>query len=89
MKGALDIAELTRQAEEQVFAGATTEEVLLLLRTSGCTVIDSIKIMSEVTGISRYSAKKLVHQSATWSDLRAAHDQFHSTVEHVADDIRG
>ena len=89
MKSALDIAELTRQAEEQVSAGATTEEVLLLLRTSGCNVIDSIKIMCRVTGISRYSAKQLMHQSVTWSDLSAVHDQFHSTVEHVADDTRG
>ena len=88
MKGALDIAELTRQAEEQFTAGASAEEVLLLLRTSGCNVIDSIKILSEATGIPRNSAKQLVHQSAAWRDLSVAHDRFHSTVERVAENTQ-
>lgn len=88
MKGALDIAELTRQVEEQLTAGASAEEVMLLLRASGCNIIESIKIMSEVTGSSRSIAKQLVHQSAVWSDVSLAHDQFHSTVEHVADDTQ-
>ena len=88
MKSALAIAELTRQAEEQLTAGASAEEVLLLLRASSCNVIDSIKIMSEVTGISRDSAKRLVHQSAVWSDRRLSHDGFHSTVRQIAEDAQ-
>ena len=88
MKGALDIAELTRQAGEQFAAGASADEILLLLRASGCNVIESIKIMSEASGTSRQSAKQLVHQSAVWSDLSLAHDHFHSTVEHVAEDAQ-
>ena len=88
MKGALNIADLTRQAEEKFAAGASAEQVLFLLRTSGCNVIDSIRIMSEVTGISRNSAKQLVHQSAVWNDRSLAHDQLHSTVEYVADNTQ-
>ena len=88
MKGALDIAELTQQAEQQLTAGASADDVLSLLRASGCDVIDSIKIVSAVAGISRDTAKQLVHRSAVWSDLSLAHDQFHETVEHVADDFR-
>lgn len=88
MKGALDIAELTRQAGEHFAAGASADEVLLLLRASGCNVIESIKIMSEVTGTSRYNAKQLVHQSAVWSDLSLSHDRFHSTVQQIVEDAQ-
>lgn len=89
MKGAVDIAELARQAEEQVTSGASADDLLSFLRASGCNVIETIKIVSAVTGISRHSAKQLVHRSAAWSDLKPAYDRFHETVERVADDFQG
>ena len=88
MKGALDIAELTRRAEEQITAGASADDVLSMLRAGGCNVIESIKIVSAVAGISRHSAKQLVHRSAVWSDLNLAYERFHVTVEQVADDFQ-
>ena len=86
MKGALDIAELTREAEEKTIAGASVDDVLSLLRARGCNVIESIKIVSAAAGVSRYRAKQLVHRSTVWSDLTPANDRLHATAEQVADD---
>ena len=86
MKSALDLAELQRRAEAQLTSSVPIDDVLSLLRASGCNVIESIKIVCAAAGISRTEAKQLVHDSATWSDQRRRYAQLHDAVERLADE---
>ena len=57
------------------------EEELLRLRQSGCSILDSIKLIRAATGVGLGSAKVLVHSSATWRDRRAANEALHDEIE--------
>ena len=63
------------------------EEELLRLRQSGCSIIDSIKVIRDATGAGLGNAKVLVHNSATWRDRRAANEALHDEIEQAAREI--
>jgi ribosomal protein L7/L12 len=63
------------------------EEELLQLRRSGCSIVDSIKVIRDATGIGLGNAKIVVHNSQTWQDRRAAHETFHDELERMARDV--
>ncbi len=44
-------------------------------------MIQSIKIVRELQGISLEDAKEVVHSSNAWADLRASHDRLHAQAE--------
>jgi ribosomal protein L7/L12 len=67
--------------------GATTEEMLTLMRQEGHSRINSISMLMTVTGISLAEAKSAVHTSEAWADLRQEADEFHAELEKVADQI--
>jgi ribosomal protein L7/L12 len=76
----LEIAtELKRQ-------GTPPEEILISLRDEGSTIIESIKVMRELHGLSLGDAKDFVHVSRAWADRRELHDAVHErAIEAVAD----
>lgn len=57
------------------------EGVLEQLRAEGFSKTDSIRATVERLGVSLSEAKAIVHDSETWSDRRAADDDFHDDVE--------
>jgi len=62
---ATDYAILLREALRQGFA---LEAALAVLREKGASIIDSVKVVREVTGMSLVQAKQAVDDSRLWSD---------------------
>jgi hypothetical protein len=73
--------------------GAGVEELLQAFRRRELGILDSIRLVRDLLGISLGEAKKVVHLSQTWADLRAANDSFHdqllSSVKEIATQSRG
>ena len=61
--------------------GASIDEILEQLRLQSSSIIQSIKCMKELLGISMGEAKLLVHRSRTWSDMRDPFSELHATAE--------
>ena len=60
--------------------GVDLESVVAYLRDEGCWKIDCIAILREALGISLGDAKRLVHGSSTWRDVREKDDTFHDEL---------
>ena len=60
------------------------EAVLKILRSEGFSKTECIRATVEVRGLSLPDAKRLVHESETWSDVRGSHDQL---VDEVVMDL--
>jgi ribosomal protein L7/L12 len=79
---------LTDAARASIASGANWEETLVELRRRGASLILCIKIVRDVRGISLGEAKKFVHFSEAWADVRATHEALHANSEvagHIAD----
>jgi hypothetical protein len=64
-----------------------TEALLCYLRSHGCSVIDSIKVLMMYQHVSLAEAKEQVHLSVTWADMRKSHDQIHDIIEQAAQEL--
>ena len=71
---------ILRRCHELLSQGATMEELIAMLRESGCMKMESIKMMRTVTGMSLREAKAAVHLSETWADVRESHDRIHDQL---------
>ena len=78
---ALDQDALLDEARRRLGSGQDLQDVPRFLRASGCSMTDSIKATMRLTGASLAQAKRTVHTSEAWSDLRGAHDEFHRALE--------
>lgn len=63
------------------------ERVLAQLRADGFSPVESIKITRAVLHVRLADAKRIVHQSAAWADLRANFEDLHETASSVAREI--
>ena len=72
---------LVAECQRLLAEGMGAEEIIGMLRYRGCSKIDSIAIMKLSMAIPLNQAKKLVHFSKAWEDLRDAHDKFHDSLE--------
>jgi len=63
------------------------EEAIAFLRAQGCSKIEAIALLSLAMGIDLGRAKRLVHFSEAWKDVRAEHEQFHEDLETKLRDI--
>jgi hypothetical protein len=73
--------EVRARVAELYGRGARTEDVLEFLRGAGCGVIDCIKTVARYEGLTLRDAKRKVHFSRAWSDMRATHDALHDVAE--------
>ena len=58
--------------------GYQWEELVAALRGEGFTKIDSIRVAVDLLRLPLSEAKRLVHLSPAWSDLRTRDDAFHA-----------
>ena len=56
------------------------EDLMSYLRDEGCNKIDTIVILLDVLGVSLGDAKRLVHLSSTWRDVREQDDALHEKI---------
>lgn len=71
------ISECRRRSEN----GESLEGVLVFLRASGCSKIDSMAVIIKVYDMALPQAKEIVHLSRAWSDIRLSDDRFHEAIE--------
>jgi hypothetical protein len=62
-------------------SGNDEQKIVIFLREQGCSVIESIAIVSKSMDLDLNAAKKLVHFSKAWEDMREAHDKLHEDLE--------
>lgn len=56
------------------------EYVLMYLKEKGYSIIESMIMLTELQGLDLGEAKKLVHFSETWSDVRERNEEFHKSI---------
>ena len=78
---------LLPQCREMLRVSDDIEGVLLLLRRSGCHKIDSIKTLIALKGMNLVDAKRTVHLSKTWADMRQQDDELAAAL--IDELIRG
>ena len=61
-------------------AGSSPEAVVNFLHASGCTPMESIKIVREVFGVALGEAKALVSSHPSFKDVAAAADELHEAI---------
>lgn len=76
-------------AQEAIADNEDNETILAALRARGVNVIDSIRLLKKVRGLSLQEAKKEVHFSRAWSDMRESFDQFHEELFDAAKGVEG
>lgn len=67
--------------------GKTLDEALAALRARGVSILECIISVQKFRRCGLAEAKKLVHFSDAWADMREQHDQFHRELEQIARDI--
>lgn len=60
------------------------DTVLEALREEGFSQTQSIKATVERLGVSSAEAKKIVHLSEAWADIRSDNDSFHRELDEAA-----
>lgn len=70
-----------------VEAMTSSEDALGYLRDAGMSIIQSMRVMMRVRGWSLAEAKQIVHNSDTWADQRAAHEEFHEQLARTLDEM--
>ncbi len=61
-------------------SGASLEEILSELRRKGLSKVESIAALARISGMPPGRAKKVVHHSRAWSDLREDHERFEESL---------
>jgi ribosomal protein L7/L12 len=60
--------------------GARWDAILATLRAEGFTKVDCIKATVELLRLPLADAKRVVHDSRTWADVRGRDDEWHDTL---------
>jgi ribosomal protein L7/L12 len=74
--------QLRRKLDERVDLDVALEA----LRAAGASKVESIACVRSVCGCDLAEAKRLVHLSLAWDDVREMHDHLHDEVERAARD---
>jgi hypothetical protein len=84
MTGPRAIEEALEREATLVGKGKSIDSVLTDLRTDGFSVIDCIRVVMELQSCALPDAKRIVHESAAWADLRNAHEAAHAELARKA-----
>lgn len=72
---------LRQPVEEMLRLGKSVDQVLEFLRNEGCSKIDSMWLLEDVAGMTGVDAKKAVHFSPVWAEVRTRDEHFHDALE--------
>lgn len=74
-------------AEKLLASGKSVDDMLVVMRTMGCSQIDCLKIVMRAVGLSLRESKVIVDRSAAWSDKFDANefirDEILETIEEI------
>jgi hypothetical protein len=71
---------LLEYSRQMLLADNDLESILFFLRQHGCTIVDSIRMVTKLQDIDPGEAKLLVHYSETWSDVRLQNEAVHEAL---------
>jgi ribosomal protein L7/L12 len=66
--------------------GATLDVALGELRSSGASIVECIVSVRSARGCDLVEAKRLVHFSPVWADVRALNEEMHEELERITRD---
>jgi ribosomal protein L7/L12 len=72
---------LVADAQGKVFQGVSADEVIKYLHHQGISIIDAIKVIREVYGISLGESKRLVTSNSAWGEVVEAARSLHDDLE--------
>lgn len=72
---------LLRECRKKLDYGAALEEVIRILRDGGFSKVHSIKALVDLGQANMSDAKKIVHDSPTWADVRERDEAFHRRLD--------
>ncbi len=78
------MASLKRRCQESLRTGAGVDNALVIMRRAGQSQIASISLLMELTGMSLADAKRAVHTSPAWADLRGPAENLQEQLEQTA-----
>ncbi len=58
--------------------------MLAFLRRKGCSKVDSMRVIMIVLDVDLARAKRIVHESKAWADVRDRDDRLHGALEKAA-----
>jgi len=81
----IELKDAERLGGEALASGKTIEDILLMWREHGLSILHSMQCLAHITGMPLGKAKETVHCSSAWSDLRPEHDRVHDESEKISD----
>jgi hypothetical protein len=81
------LRDFTKDLRQKLADGKTTDDALTELRTSGASIMECIFAVRSFRGCDLAEAKKLVHFSSAWADMREHHEKFHAECEAALNQI--
>lgn len=71
---------LLEKSRQILVASDDFESVLQYLRQTGCTKVDSMRVIVELRDLTLDDAKRIVHFSKTWEDVRKRDEEWHDQM---------
>ena len=75
-----------RDLRKQLADGKSFDEALSQIRIQGASILESIMAVQKFRGCDLAEAKKLVHFSNTWADVRQRNEDFHRELAQAANE---
>ncbi|MCC7037249.1 MAG: hypothetical protein IT560_08055 [Alphaproteobacteria bacterium] len=69
------------KCREKLAQGIPLEEIIQTLRDGGFGKVETMKALIDWGQASVIDAKRIVHESPTWADVRKRDEEFHSELE--------
>ncbi len=71
---------LLEDSRRMLLDNSDLESILSFLRQHECTMVDSMRMVAELQSVDIGEAKRLVHFSETWSDVRLQNEAVHEAL---------
>ena len=71
---------LLERSKQILLTSDDIERVLQYLRQGGCTKVDSMRVIVELKDLTLDDAKRIVHFSKTWEDIRNRDEEWHEQM---------
>ena len=81
------LRDFTKDFRRKLADGKTTDDALAELRASGASIMECIFAVQRFRRCDLGEAKKIVHFSPAWADMREQQDRFHAELEQAAQEI--
>ncbi len=71
---------LLERSRQILLASDEMESALQYLRQNGCTKVDSMRVIVKLQDLTLDDAKRIVHFSKTWEDVRKRDEELHDQM---------